>query len=267
MDLKHLLIILAMTFSYTAFAQQREHTVERGETLASIAKKYYLTEEQLKAANPNLTTCFAGVRLVIPDPNAPALTKEKAKDSSDDKKKDKSAEKEAADSTKTKKNGQNGVFGAIGKVAKATGNAAAAIAISKLKGESWYDAISKGYESADSTIKVGKNVADKKATNNVKESSTAPKQEEPDPKLMALYNEYKTKYDDYIGQLEKIKGVYSKANDVAKRRTWKNVSETVKDYKTQLEKIRTECEMYTGKEIVASDLESWVPVAPSLNSK
>ena len=84
---------------------------------------------------------------------------------------------------------------------------------------------------------------------------------------MALYNEYKTKYDDYIGQLEKIKGVYSKANDVAKRRTWKNVSETVKDYKTQLEKIRTECEMYTGKEIVASDLESWVPVAPSLNSK
>ena len=229
MDLKHLLIILAMTFSYTAFAQQREHTVERGETLASIAKKYYLTEEQLKAANPNLTTCFAGVRLVIPDPNAPALTKEKAKDSSDDKKKDKSAEKEAADSTKTKKNGQNGVFGQI--------------------------------------IFYRKNVADKKATNNVKESSTAPKQEEPDPKLMALYNEYKTKNDDYIGQLEKIKGVYSKANDVAKRRTWKNVSETVKDYKTQLEKIRTECEMYTGKEIVASDLESWVPVAPSLNSK
>jgi hypothetical protein len=52
-----------------------------------------------------------------------------------------------------------------------------------------------------------------------------------------------------------------------KRRTWKNVSETVKNYKTQLEKFRTECEMYTGKEIVASELESWVPVAPSLNAK
>ena len=278
MYLKHLLIILAMTFSYTALAQQREHTVERGETLASIAKKYGLTEEQLRIANPNMTMCFTGVRLVIPDPNAPASVKEKAKDSSDDKKKDKSSE-EPADSTKKDKK--------INNVIKTIGNVAAAVVVSKIKGDSWYEAINNAIESADSTIKGGTNEhgfnslgrkrireketvnvdATKKSTDKTQKTLNEPKEEEKDPELEALYNEYKAKYDEYIGQLEKIKSVFSKANDVAKRRTWKNVSETVKNYKTQLEKFRTECEMYTGKEIVASELESWVPVAPSLNAK
>jgi LysM domain. len=278
MYLKHLLIILAMTFSYTALAQQREHTVERGETLASIAKKYGLTEEQLRIANPNMTMCFTGVRLVIPDPNAPASVKEKAKDSSDDKKKDKSSE-EPADSTKKDKK--------INNVIKTIGNVAAAVVVSKIKGDSWYEAINNAIESADSTMKGGTNEhgfnslgrkrireketvnvdATKKSTDKTQKTLNEPKEEEKDPELEALYNEYKAKYDEYIGQLEKIKSVFSKANDVAKRRTWKNVSETVKNYKTQLEKFRTECEMYTGKEIVASELESWVPVAPSLNAK
>ena len=278
MYLKHLLIILAMTFSYTALAQQREHTVERGETLASIAKKYGLTEEQLRIANPNMTMCFTGVRLVIPDPNAPASVKEKAKDSSDDKKKDKSSE-EPADSTKKDKK--------INNVIKTIGNVAAAVVVSKIKGDSWYEAINNAIESADSTMKGGTNEhgfnslgrkrireketvnvdATKKSTDKTQKTLNEPKEEEKDPELEALYNEYKAKYDEYIGQLEKIKSVFSKANDVAKRRTWKNVSETVKNYKTQLEKFRTECEMYTGKEIVASELESWVPVAPPLNAK
>jgi hypothetical protein len=278
MYLKHLLIILAMTFSYTALAQQREHTVERGETLASIAKKYGLTEEQLRIANPNMTMCFTGVRLVIPDPNAPASVKEKAKDSSDDKKKDKSSE-EPADSTKKDKK--------INNVIKTIGNVAAAVVVSKIKGDSWYEAINNAIESADSTMKGGTNEhgfnslgrkrireketvnvdATKKSTDKTQKTLNEQKEEEKDPELEALYNEYKAKYDEYIGQLEKIKSVFSKANDVAKRRTWENVSETVKNYKTQLKKFRTECEMYTGKEIVASELESWVPVAPPLNAK
>ena len=279
MYLKHLLIILAMTFSYTALAQQREHTVERGETLASIAKKYGLTEEQLRIANPNMTMCFTGVRLVIPDPNAPAPVKEKTKDSSDDKKKKDKSSEEPADSTKKDKK--------INNVIKTIGNVAAAVVVSKIKGDSWYEAINNAIESADSTMKGGTNEhgfnslgrkrireketvnvdATKKSTDKTQKTLNEPKEEEKDPELEALYNEYKAKYDEYIGQLEKIKSVFSKANDVAKRRTWKNVSETVKNYKTQLEKFRTECEMYTGKEIVASELESWVPVAPPLNAK
>jgi LysM repeat protein len=279
MYLKHLLIILAMTFSYTALAQQREHTVERGETLASIAKKYGLTEEQLRIANPNMTMCFTGVRLVIPDPNAPASVKEKTKDGSDDKKKKDKSSEEAADSTKKDKK--------INNVIKTIGNVAAAVVVSKIKGDSWYEAINNAIESADSTMKGGTNEhgfnslcrkrireketvnvdATKKSTDKTQKTLNEPKEEEKDPELEALYNEYKAKYDEYIGQLEKIKSVFSKANDVAKRRTWKNVSETVKNYKTQLKKFRTECEMYTGKEIVASELESWVPVAPPLNAK
>ena len=83
---------MAMVLCQTVFAQQREHTVERGETLASIAKKYGVTEGQLKAANPNMTMCFTGVRLKIPDPNAPSSS-EKDTDDSSAKKKSKSDEK------------------------------------------------------------------------------------------------------------------------------------------------------------------------------
>jgi LysM domain. len=192
MYLKHLLIILAMTFSYTALAQQREHTVERGETLASIAKKYGLTEEQLRIANPNMTMCFTGVRLVIPDPNAPASVKEKAKDSSDDKKKDKSSE-EPADSTKKDKK--------INNVIKTIGNVAAAVVVSKIKGDSWYEAINNAIESADSTMKGGTNEhgfnslgrkrireketvnvdATKKSTDKTQKTLNEPKEEEKDP--------------------------------------------------------------------------------------
>lgn len=50
-----------------AIAQQKEHIVKRGETLASVAQTYGLTEAELKAANPNLTVCFAGVKLKIPN--------------------------------------------------------------------------------------------------------------------------------------------------------------------------------------------------------
>ena len=295
MNLKHLLIILAMVFSQSVFAQQREHTVERGETLASIAAKYGLTEAQLKAANPNMTMCFAGVRLVIPDPNAPAPSEGEAADSSDKARKDKSSE--AADSTQKKKKGfskfLNSAGKTLGKAAKVAGNVATAVVVSKVKGDSWFDAINNAIESADSTLSGGTNehginsllttrdakkrgkgekVRDlvddaKQSAGKVKEGIDELMEEKMDPELEALYNEYKAKYDDYVGQLEKLKNTYSKANDVAKKRTWKTVSDTVKNFKTQLEKFRTECEMYTGKEIPTSALEAWMPIAPKQKAK
>ena len=72
----------------------------------------------------------------------------------------------------------------------------------------------------------------------------------------------KAKYDDFVSQLEKVKNVYMKANTTAKQRTWKTVSDAAKDYKTQLEKLRTECEMYTGHVITTAAVESWVPISP-----
>lgn len=42
------------------------HTVKRGESFASIAKHYGITEEQLKAANPNNTVCYVGLNLALP---------------------------------------------------------------------------------------------------------------------------------------------------------------------------------------------------------
>jgi hypothetical protein len=85
---------------------------------------------------------------------------------------------------------------------------------------------------------------------------------EKDPELEQLYEEYKAKYDDFVSQLEKVKNVYMKANTTAKQRTWKTVSDAAKDYKTQLEKLRTECEMYTGHVITTAAVESWVPISP-----
>lgn len=42
------------------------HTVKRGESFALITKRYGITEEQLKAANPNKTVCYVGLKLELP---------------------------------------------------------------------------------------------------------------------------------------------------------------------------------------------------------
>ena len=51
-----------------AFAQSVvQHVVQRGETIPSIAKKYGISEEELKKANPDINDYFyAGMKLVIP---------------------------------------------------------------------------------------------------------------------------------------------------------------------------------------------------------
>jgi len=43
-----------------------QHIVKRGETFASIAKKYGISEQQLKKANSKHATCYTGMKLSIP---------------------------------------------------------------------------------------------------------------------------------------------------------------------------------------------------------
>lgn len=56
--------LLCMTF---AMAQQKSHTIQRGETIESIAKKYNVSVYALQQANPDLQEMFyVGMKLVIP---------------------------------------------------------------------------------------------------------------------------------------------------------------------------------------------------------
>ena len=58
--------LAAITIS-TAMAQQVTHTIQRAETLESIAQKYNVTVEALKQANPDVQEyVYIGMKLVIP---------------------------------------------------------------------------------------------------------------------------------------------------------------------------------------------------------
>ncbi len=60
-------IFIYMCFCLSAYGQtMKEHIVQRGETFAVIAKRYGMTEEQIKAANPTRKTCYVGLKLSIP---------------------------------------------------------------------------------------------------------------------------------------------------------------------------------------------------------
>src|SRR5688572_20597110 len=63
-----LLSILLLTMAATAFAQNRTHVVQAGETLFSIARRYGLTVEQVAAANgiTNPALIYVGQVLTIP---------------------------------------------------------------------------------------------------------------------------------------------------------------------------------------------------------
>ena len=62
---------IALTFTLCLFCtllaaqNATEHVVKRGETFATIAGKYGLTESQLKEANPQYKTCYAGLKLKV----------------------------------------------------------------------------------------------------------------------------------------------------------------------------------------------------------
>lgn len=161
--LRILLLLVLMTVATAVMAQEsKEHTVARGETMASIAQLYGLTEEQLKAANPNASMCFAGMKLVIPDPAA-AAAQGKDGDDKGDKKDDKDKKKDD-DGKKKDDDGKEGggfkkllnsVGDALGDAAKVTGTVLSAAAYTKLHGGSTYDVVANSIE-AVSNKKEGK---------------------------------------------------------------------------------------------------------------
>ena len=66
--MKKLLFVMLMCFiSITLYAQTKVHTVQRGETVAIVAKKYGVSDDDLKKANPNINNYFyVGMTLTIP---------------------------------------------------------------------------------------------------------------------------------------------------------------------------------------------------------
>jgi len=71
-------ILFAALFAITPLAvcaqTANTHIVQRGETFALVAKRYGLTEQELKKANPNEEVCYAGMKLKIPAKPAPKAT-------------------------------------------------------------------------------------------------------------------------------------------------------------------------------------------------
>lgn len=67
--MKNFLVLLMVMFAITSTAQNvMTHTVQRGETLESIAKKYNVTVEGLTKANPDAAKFFfTGMKLNIPN--------------------------------------------------------------------------------------------------------------------------------------------------------------------------------------------------------
>lgn len=68
-----ILLMLMLCISLPCFSQTVEHVVDKGETFASIAQKYGMTEKQLKEANPKYKgVFFVGMSLNIPQKYANA---------------------------------------------------------------------------------------------------------------------------------------------------------------------------------------------------
>lgn len=73
---KLLFVMLMCIVSITLYAQSKVHTVQRGETVASVAKKYGVSVDDLKKANPNINNYFyVGMTLTIPQRQVNTLIK------------------------------------------------------------------------------------------------------------------------------------------------------------------------------------------------
>lgn len=64
--LRVILIFWLLSFVHVLYAQKCEHIVQRGEDFESIATKYGVTVEELKKANGESASCYAGRKLQIP---------------------------------------------------------------------------------------------------------------------------------------------------------------------------------------------------------
>ena len=64
---KLLFVMLMCIVSINLYAQTKVHIVQRGETVVSVAKRYGVSVDDLKKANPNVNNYFyAGMKLTIP---------------------------------------------------------------------------------------------------------------------------------------------------------------------------------------------------------
>lgn len=74
--MKQIFVVILLSFAIWAnAAEKKEHVVERGETIESIAKLYNTTTEALYELNPTAKTMFyTGMILVIPE-NSPAVVR------------------------------------------------------------------------------------------------------------------------------------------------------------------------------------------------
>lgn len=62
-----LFILLSIMHTFASAQSPVHHVVQRGETIASIAKKFGISEENLKQANPDIKDFFyTGMKLIIP---------------------------------------------------------------------------------------------------------------------------------------------------------------------------------------------------------
>jgi len=74
--IKTLIAVLFIACPLITYAQaERTHTVQRGETLPYIAKRYGFTEQELKDANPGMNACYVGLKITIPSRQAVRETK------------------------------------------------------------------------------------------------------------------------------------------------------------------------------------------------
>lgn len=75
--MKKLVTIVVMLLSFTELmAQQITHTIQRGETIESIAQKYNVSVDALKKANPQVAEMiFVGMKLTIPEKSKPLADK------------------------------------------------------------------------------------------------------------------------------------------------------------------------------------------------
>ena len=68
MRLRLVSFIAALLCCMSLYAQRCEHVVQRGEDFSSIAQKYGITVDELKASNPSSSLCYVGRKLLIPNP-------------------------------------------------------------------------------------------------------------------------------------------------------------------------------------------------------
>lgn len=66
---KFLVLVIASLMVMSASAEVKKHTIDRGETIESVAKLYNVTPNAIREANPEIGDMFyVGMIILIPEP-------------------------------------------------------------------------------------------------------------------------------------------------------------------------------------------------------